>query len=319
MIRSRLVSRCALWLLGVVLLTSFGPWRAAVVAQQSPVATVRGDFAETIPAARAMVQMRDRWFLLHPWGRACVDFYYAYSPYAAFAVEQEGRGNIRVLAGGGIVGLRWLFHTAVVWVPLLGALAAVWLSAAATAILQRLPGPRDWLRRHHRRVLGGAVGAFALLLGAIWFHPDAVAKRTRIAEIRAAFERREFAAELIASCSTDPDPDIRYELCYALAERAAPVDDPVFRAGLTDPDVRVRCWALNGLGHLHDPAALPAVAAALYDPIYNIRYRAVWALGQIGTRAAVPPLTALLDREQHIYVRYYAAEALARIQAEGGK
>ncbi len=302
-------------LCGVLLLLAAGP--SPSLAQEAP---ARHDRVERVPEARAMVQLRDRWFLLNPVGRAAVDFYYRWSPYAAFAVEQPGRDRHKALAVAGIAGLRGLFRGALLWMPAAGALIVLWLAAALSALLRRVPGAREWGGRNRGRLLAGAVAAFLAWVAWAQFHPDAIDQRARIAAIREAFERGEFAADAVQRWSTDADPDVRYEIFYALAERPSAEDRAIFLAGLEDPDLRVRSWALNGLGNLGDREAVPAIVRTLSSPIYNIRYRAAWALGAIGDPAAIGPLQDLLRRDPHVYVRYYAADALDKFQdLPGGK
>ncbi len=281
----------------------------ALLAEAGP----RADHAERAPEARAMVQLRDRWFILNPVGRGAVDFYYRYSPYAAFAIEQEDRDGLKELASLGMGGLRGLFRSALLWMPAAGALVVLWLAALASHVL----GARA--RRHAAAVGAAAAALFLTGVAADWFRPAEIAKRAHIAGIRAASERGEFPPELVESARHDPDPDVRYEILYALAERPADEDRAVFREALGDADLRVRSWALNGIGNLPDRDSLPAVLACLSDPVYNIRYRAAWALGRLGDPAGRRPLEEILAHDEHIYVRYYAAEALDRLVGDKKK
>lgn len=282
-------------------------------AGADPTTARRGDFAEKNGPARSMVQLRDRWFLLNPAGRGCVNFYYRYSPYATFALGQEERGRLKILAASGIAGLQYLFRGAFLWMPAAGALVMVWLAALAAELLRRRPGLAEFLQRHRTRLLAGAALAFLVMVAAVWLRPAEIAKRTRLETIRAAAAAGEIPPDMIAACRADPDPDLRYEILYALAEHPAPEDFELFRTALEDLDLRVRCWAMNGLGNLADARAVPELERRLSDPIYNVRYRAAWALGAIGDPAAIGPLTDTEARDEHVYVRYYASAALEQI------
>jgi HEAT repeat protein len=89
---------------------------------------------------------------------------------------------------------------------------------------------------------------------------------------------------------------------------------------LRDADARVRKKAAFTLGNIgpSDPAALPALLEALNDADSGVRGEAILALVKFGpvARAAVPALAGLSRQDQDARVRYYATQALAKLQRE---
>jgi HEAT repeat protein len=89
---------------------------------------------------------------------------------------------------------------------------------------------------------------------------------------------------------------------------------------LKDPDARVRKQAAFKLGNAGavDVAVLPGLVAALEDSDIGVRREATLALAKFGPEAkdAVPVLAELQQSDPDSRVRFYAGEALQKIQMD---
>lgn len=73
--------------------------------------------------------------------------------------------------------------------------------------------------------------------------------------------------------------------------------------------------AAVALGNSRDPGAIGPLIGALADRKPLVRGHAAWALGELGGESARNALTALLQREENVWVCEEARSALARVSA----
>lgn len=84
----------------------------------------------------------------------------------------------------------------------------------------------------------------------------------------------------------------------------------------THRNISLQLTVMRALSRLYTPDSLRALTAALEDPLWEIRACACECLGEMGERAVIPKLEYLLG-DNHWWVRYYAANALFHMGAEG--
>ncbi len=89
---------------------------------------------------------------------------------------------------------------------------------------------------------------------------------------------------------------------------------------LQNPDPKVRKTAVTKLGNVGaaDSAALPALNGALKDPDANVRCEAILALLRSGPAAneSIPTLMEMQGNDRDAQVRFYAVQALAKLQRD---
>ena len=115
------------------------------------------------------------------------------------------------------------------------------------------------------------------------------------------------------------DEFIKREACMSLAEVGPEAKEavPLLIEEMNDENENVRFWAIVALQGIGPEAkdAVPALIVALKDKHGASRERAVRCLGEIGPDAkeAVPALTEIFKKDEFIYIREFAAEALKKI------
>ncbi len=96
---------------------------------------------------------------------------------------------------------------------------------------------------------------------------------------------------------------------------------------LSDPDARVRMRSMHLLGTTLKSArsqslrnqALPQILMALHDKSFHVRYAAAEAAASAGFPEAEPELLDLIRKNEHLYVTWYAVNALHRMRAESAR
>lgn len=114
---------------------------------------------------------------------------------------------------------------------------------------------------------------------------------------------------LAAMLRNDPDPAIRSEAAYAIADAGNPADTVFIAQALSDPDRNVRRAAIQSLVGAGDESSAAWLALALNDPDPRMRMDAVEALGEVGGVAARSALLQALN-DSDADVRTMAAQML---------
>lgn len=119
-------------------------------------------------------------------------------------------------------------------------------------------------------------------------------------------------ADLLLSCMSDLDPEVRVKSVKA----AAAVGDPrflaTFHSRLEDVRWEVRCQAAKGLSLFGGAASVPRLAAALRDHHWWVRFYAATALAEVGPAGEEALSSALHDPEP-------AVQEMARYLLERGE
>ena len=89
-------------------------------------------------------------------------------------------------------------------------------------------------------------------------------------------------ARLALQVDENPDPAVRREAIFQVADRGEAEDVAVIGQALYDPDASVRLAAVKALTGVGDESAADWMLVALGDPDPRIRRTAVEALGEIG-------------------------------------
>ena len=84
----------------------------------------------------------------------------------------------------------------------------------------------------------------------------------------------------------DPDPELRREAVYALADAGPANSAAVIGEALYDADARVRVAAIEAMTGIEDGTAADWLSLGLGDPEPRVRRAAVEALGQVGGETA---------------------------------
>lgn len=136
----------------------------------------------------------------------------------------------------------------------------------------------------------------------------------------------ELAAATIPALITavgDQDQYVRYYSVRALGKFGPPAVAalPTLIAATKDADHYVRANAIEALVELELPPdqILPTLVAALKDTDSYVRFTTISKLEELGPAAAtaVPELIELLQHDEDVKVRWNAAEAIGRIDADG--
>jgi hypothetical protein len=118
-------------------------------------------------------------------------------------------------------------------------------------------------------------------------------------------------ADLLLSCMSDLDPEVRVKSVKA----AAAVGDPrfleTFHSRLEDVRWEVRCQAAKGLSLFGGAASVPRLATALRDQHWWVRFYAATALAEVGPAGEEALSSALHDPEP-------AVQEMARYLLERG-
>lgn len=85
---------------------------------------------------------------------------------------------------------------------------------------------------------------------------------------------------------------------------------------MTHRNISLQLTVMQALSRLYDQDSIKALTGALEDPFWEIRACASECLGEMGERSVIPKLEYLLG-DNHWWVRYYAANALFKMGAEG--
>ncbi len=121
-------------------------------------------------------------------------------------------------------------------------------------------------------------------------------------------------ADLSGQALQDPDPAIRQDAVYRLADVSDRPGTPVIGQALTDPDPGVRSAAVEALVGVGGDESARLLAAALNDADPRIRLDAVDALAEVGGPTALLALQqAYVDGDPT--VREAAAEAIEELSA----
>lgn len=249
----------------------------------------------------AIVEIRDRLFLTCSVGKVLNDFYYRYTLYSARSVDADRTGLLRSFISLSLVPIvQVLRHSSYLCIAVF-----LWLGFIAIGPVKRLFGLKA------RWTLLGflCIGTFfATLLVTVKFSPSEREKTRCIREIRSS----NVADVPLRDYLDHPDPNVRYEAAYKLADSPSMADFDALVRSLDDSDLRVRMWACRALGRLADCRSVSHLIPLLDDAEINVRSQAVWALGRIGTHSAIEALRAACERESHIYVKSYLHDALSR-------
>jgi HEAT repeat protein len=114
-------------------------------------------------------------------------------------------------------------------------------------------------------------------------------------------------AELI-----DPDPRVRIEATFELAQNGSMAGRETLLTELSDPDWQVRQRAASRLGRIGPAWAINGLAKLLDDPISGVRNVAIFALLNVGRPAVVPLLLRAL-RDDDPDIQEDAATALSSL------
>jgi HEAT repeat protein len=107
--------------------------------------------------------------------------------------------------------------------------------------------------------------------------------------------------ELATMLGSSPDPEVRREAIYAIADAGEPDDTAIIGQSMTDPDSRVRKAAIEALTGIGGKSSADWLSLGLGDPDPRIRQSAVEALGVVGGDTARFLLQqALADVDQDV-------------------
>lgn len=142
------------------------------------------------------------------------------------------------------------------------------------------------------RMCTGLMSAYVLLAGCFQAEaprPAAIARTENLsASPREALARVAVLAEypdekstpaLAALIRDAPDPGVRQEAIYALADVADAAEAPMIAEALSDPDVDVRLAAVDVLSTMEGETPAGLLASALNDANPRVRLAAVHAFG----------------------------------------
>ncbi len=111
----------------------------------------------------------------------------------------------------------------------------------------------------------------------------------------------------------DSDPFVRAAAAWALGRLGQPSSQPLLRHRLLDRHAHVKVRAAGALLLLGDRSALPSLTGALEAKDAAVRIQAAEVLGHLLEPSARNPLERRRHQDTDLYVRLYAAEALAKI------
>lgn len=183
--------------------------------------------------------------------------------------------------------------------------AAVWAigqvgtASALTGLVRLLGDPSLVVSHRAQEVLAerGREVADAILS----YAAGSSSRRGRLAAIELiGWLRITAASDLLLTCMSDLDPEIRVKSVKA----AAAVGDPrflePFHALLDDHRWEVRCQAAKGLSLFGSPSSVPRLTAALRDRHWWVRFYAATALAEVGDGGEEALVTALQDEDPSV-------------------
>jgi HEAT repeat protein len=107
-------------------------------------------------------------------------------------------------------------------------------------------------------------------------------------------------ADLLLSCMSDLDSEIRVKSVKAAGAIGDPRFLDTFHARLEDRSWEVRCQAAKGLSLFGSPASVPRLTAALRDRHWWVRFYAATALAEVGPAGEEALALALDDPESSV-------------------
>ncbi len=191
-------------------------------------------------------------------------------------------------------------------------------SAATPALVRRLDRERDRAAR----------AAMVTALGVLGSHLDGAAAVAKSINAKTP-EERQAAVLAAARCPDDvavgpllvhasePAPEMRWRVAYALGRIGSPRGDPALRKLAHDPVETVRAMAARAIGDAKDSSAAPELVKLLEDRAWRVRVNAAHALGVLGASSAGHALAAAL-RDPSAHVRWEAALALGALRDTTG-
>lgn len=113
------------------------------------------------------------------------------------------------------------------------------------------------------------------------------------------------------------DKKLRLAACNVLCHLRDKEARPALEAALRHPDEELACAACFALGKFGDKQGVWALLAAAKNPKNPLKLRqtAITALGHLESKHAVLPLVKMLDKNQDIFLRRKAAQALGQFCA----
>ena len=129
-------------------------------------------------------------------------------------------------------------------------------------------------------------------------------------------EQQRLCEQLAMHIQTEPDPLVRQEIQYTVAEFSVPLALNMLLAGLNDENLDVRVTCCNRLGERGDTGAIGPLRKILEtDDELDARLAAIDALGKIDSTETVAALATALD-DSDPAVQYAGVQALKSASGE---
>lgn len=141
-----------------------------------------------------------------------------------------------------------------------------------------------------------------------------IVRRNEIADQLTEEERDRLIASLTASLE-DESVEVRQAAALALVQLGdTEAARDALLAALSDPSPDVRRDVIYALGEIEDPRSFDSLVTLLSDSASDVRRAAAWALGELDDARAVEPLVRVLG-DQSAEVRRAAIQALGELDA----